>query len=172
MNVEEPAELPVESTTNIQLLRCSECQQPVAPDSKFCSSCGAAIHEEGTGALPAVGDTGPTPAINAELFQDLEPGAAVLIVHRGPSEGERFPLADDKVSIGRAREATIFLDDVTVSRKHAQLERGSDGWRISDVGSLNGTYLNRERADDAPVANGDEIQVGKYRFIFLEVPGQ
>jgi len=172
MNVEEPAEKPVESTTNIQLLLCPECQQPVGPDSKFCSSCGAAVNGEGTGTLPAVADTGPTPAINEEFFAGLAAGDAVLIVHRGPNEGARFPLADAKVSIGRAREATIFLDDVTVSRKHAQLERGPDGWRVSDVGSLNGTYLNRERAEDAAVANGDEIQVGKYRFIFLEVPAQ
>ena len=172
MNGEEPAEHPVESTTNIELLRCSECQQPVSPESKFCSSCGAAVNEVGTGTLPPVGDTGPTPAINDELFQDLEPGSAVLLVHRGPEEGQRFPLVESSVSIGRARQATIFLDDVTVSRKHAQLDRGSDSWRISDVGSLNGTYLNRERVEDSVLASGDEIQVGKYRFIFLEVPVQ
>lgn len=172
MNVEEPAELPVESTTNIELLRCGECQQPVAPESKFCSSCGAALNDEGTGVLPAVGDTGPTPAINEELFRDLQPGSAVLIVHRGPNEGERFPLLDPEVTIGRAREATIFLDDVTVSRKHAQLNQTSEGWQISDDSSLNGTYLNRERVEEAAVTNGDEVQVGKYRFIFLEVPAQ
>jgi pSer/pThr/pTyr-binding forkhead associated (FHA) protein len=76
-------------------------------------------------------------------------------------------LGDDVVSVGRGQESSIFLDDVTVSRKHAEIVHGDGGYRICDVGSLNGTYVNRVRVDAVDLRNGDEIQVGKYRFRFV-----
>jgi pSer/pThr/pTyr-binding forkhead associated (FHA) protein len=91
----------------------------------------------------------------------------MLIVRRGPSEGTSFLLDTDLTTIGRADDATLVLDDVTVSRRHAELRRTPQGWQLRDVGSLNGTYVNRERIEEILLAGGDEVQVGKYRFVFL-----
>jgi len=90
-------------------------------------------------------------------------------VHRGPSEGSEFllPADADVVGVGRSPESEVFLDDVTVSRRHAEFRRGADGWSVRDVGSLNGTYVNRVRVDDQRLNGGDEVQIGKFRFVFL-----
>jgi pSer/pThr/pTyr-binding forkhead associated (FHA) protein len=93
----------------------------------------------------------------------------MLIVHRGPGEGAEYPLSktDGVIVVGRAPEAEVFLDDVTVSRHHAEFRHGASGWSVRDVGSLNGTYVNRVRVDDQQLRGGDEVQIGKFRFIFL-----
>lgn len=93
----------------------------------------------------------------------------MLVVHRGPGEGTEYPLMPDQqiIVVGRAPEASVFLDDVTVSRHHAEFRHGAGGWSLRDVGSLNGTYVNRVRVEDQQLAGGDEIQIGKFRFIFL-----
>lgn len=96
----------------------------------------------------------------------LRPGTALLVVLRGPNTGARFLLDDDIVSSGRHPESDIFLDDVTVSRQHATFERSADQFVVKDVGSLNGTYVNRERIDDSVLQTGDEVQIGKYRLVF------
>ena len=96
----------------------------------------------------------------------LRPGTALLVVLRGPNTGARFLLDDDTVSSGRHPDSDIFLDDVTVSRKHAVFTRQDGQFYVRDVGSLNGTYVNRERIDDAKLTTGDEVQVGKYRLVF------
>ena len=98
----------------------------------------------------------------------LRPGTALLVVLRGPNTGARFLLDDDEVMSGRHPESDIFLDDVTVSRRHAEFIRRDDGFVVRDVGSLNGTYLNRERIDETPLAGGDEVQIGKFRLVFLD----
>jgi pSer/pThr/pTyr-binding forkhead associated (FHA) protein len=92
----------------------------------------------------------------------------VLIVHKGPNEGTRFDLTGSPISVGRAPKSTIFLDDVTVSRSHATFTRGDDGWRLSDSGSLNGTYVNHSRIDSHQLKSGDVVQIGKYRFLFFQ----
>lgn len=98
---------------------------------------------------------------------DLEAGAAVLVVRRGPNVGERFSLDQDVTRAGRHPDSDIFLDDITVSRRHAEVHRRDGRYTLRDTGSLNGTYLNRERIDDAPLVSGDEVQIGKYRLVFL-----
>ncbi len=96
----------------------------------------------------------------------LLPGTALLVVLRGPNTGARFLLDDVSVSSGRHPDSDIFLDDVTVSRKHAVFTREGGTFSVRDVGSLNGTYLNRERIDEATLQTGDEVQIGKFRLVF------
>ena len=96
----------------------------------------------------------------------LRPGTALLVVLRGPNTGARFLLDDDEVNSGRHPDSDIFLDDVTVSRKHAVFQRQENSFVVRDVGSLNGTYVNRERIDEARLQTGDEVQIGKFRLVF------
>jgi pSer/pThr/pTyr-binding forkhead associated (FHA) protein len=96
----------------------------------------------------------------------LPEGSALLVVLRGPNAGSRFLLDTESVSAGRHPESDIFLDDVTVSRRHAEFRRTADGFVVADVGSLNGTYVNRDRIDEVILRNGDEVQVGKYRLVY------
>lgn len=112
-------------------------------------------------------------AVGSGLRPDLSPGSAVMVVHRGPGEGAEYVLdpRTSVVGIGRAEESDIFLDDVTVSRRHAEIRHGAAGWSIRDTGSLNGTYVNRRRVDDHTLAPGDEVQIGKFRFAFLAGSG-
>jgi pSer/pThr/pTyr-binding forkhead associated (FHA) protein len=96
----------------------------------------------------------------------LSPGSALLVVKRGPNAGSRFLLDQDVTTAGRHPDSDIFLDDVTVSRRHATFRREGERFLVHDVGSLNGTYLNRERIDDARLSTGDEVQIGKFRLVF------
>ncbi|WP_029138305.1 FHA domain-containing protein [Nakamurella lactea] len=100
-------------------------------------------------------------------LEALRPGTALLVVKRGPNAGSRFQLDKQLVSAGRHPESEIFLDDVTVSRRHAEFRQVGDGFEVSDVGSLNGTYVNREPIETTTLANGDEVQIGKFRLVFL-----
>jgi pSer/pThr/pTyr-binding forkhead associated (FHA) protein len=96
----------------------------------------------------------------------LRHGTALLVVLRGPNAGARFLLDADEVSTGRHPNSDIFLDDVTVSRKHATFRREGDVFLVRDVGSLNGTYVNRERIDEVVLKTRDEVQIGKFRLVF------
>jgi pSer/pThr/pTyr-binding forkhead associated (FHA) protein len=96
----------------------------------------------------------------------LRHGTALLVVLRGPNAGARFLLDSDEVSTGRHPNSDIFLDDVTVSRKHATFRREGDVFLVHDVGSLNGTYVNRERIDEVALKTRDEVQIGKFRLVF------
>lgn len=100
----------------------------------------------------------------------LPPGSALLVVKRGPNAGSRFLLDQATTSAGRHPDSDIFLDDVTVSRRHAEFRRDAGEFVVVDVGSLNGTYVNREPVDTAVLANGDEVQVGKFRLVYLTGP--
>ncbi|MDL5158232.1 glycogen accumulation regulator GarA [Actinomycetospora termitidis] len=100
----------------------------------------------------------------------LPAGSALLVVKRGPNAGSRFLLDRDTTSAGRHPDSDIFLDDVTVSRRHAEFRRDGAEFVVVDVGSLNGTYVNREPVDTAVLANGDEVQIGKFRLVFLTGP--
>ena len=97
----------------------------------------------------------------------LPSGTALLVVKRGPNAGSRFLLDKDVTTVGRHPESDIFLDDVTVSRRHAEFHRDGAGFLVRDVGSLNGTYLNRERIEEAPLTGGDEVQIGKFRLAYF-----
>ncbi|HZK05246.1 MAG TPA: FHA domain-containing protein [Actinomycetaceae bacterium] len=100
----------------------------------------------------------------------LPPESALLIVQRGPNQGARFLLDAPRTTAGRHPNSDIFLDDVTVSRKHAEFLAHEGGHMVRDVGSLNGTYINRERVDSAVLRAGDEVQVGKYRLTYHPSP--
>ena len=100
-------------------------------------------------------------------LESLPEGSALLVVRRGPNAGSRFVLDVDLVTAGRHPDSDIFLDDITVSRRHAEFLRDGGSYRVRDVGSLNGTYVNRERTDDAVLAHGDEVQIGKFKLVFF-----
>jgi pSer/pThr/pTyr-binding forkhead associated (FHA) protein len=100
-------------------------------------------------------------------IDELPEGFGVLVVKRGPNAGSRFVLEHERTEVGRHPESDIFLDDITVSRRHAEFVRQNDGYLVRDVGSLNGTYVNRERIDEGTLHNGDEVQIGKFRLVFL-----
>ena len=122
-------------------------------------------------ALPEV--EAPESALSAEdnrAVAALPAGSALLVVTRGPNAGARFLLDSDRTTAGRHPDADIFLDDVTVSRRHAEFLREGDRFRLRDVGSLNGTYVNRQRVDEAVLAVGDEVQIGKYRMTYHPHP--
>jgi pSer/pThr/pTyr-binding forkhead associated (FHA) protein len=106
-------------------------------------------------------------AAESSAAETLPVGTALLVVKRGPNAGSRFLLDSDLTTAGRHPESDIFLDDVTVSRRHAEFYRHGDRFTVRDVGSLNGTYVNRERIEEAVLSGGDEVQVGKFRLVFL-----
>lgn len=155
---------------------CPSCGGPVEEGDHFCAACGSLLDPglEYTGTLSAVSATGSGAlhAAQAGARGDLPAGSALLLVFRGPGEGTEFPLAADAgvYGIGRSPESEIFLDDVTVSRRHAEFRHGAQGWSIRDTGSLNGTYVNRKRVNDRLLTGGEEVQIGKFRFIFLVGP--
>ncbi|MFY0408253.1 FHA domain-containing protein [Solicola sp. PLA-1-18] len=122
---------------------------------------------------PQVDDTnaGELSQDDAAALEALPAGSALLLVQRGPSAGSRFLLDTDEVSAGRHPDSDIFLDDVTVSRRHAVFRRGDDGYHVTDVGSLNGTYVNRDRIDDVRLNGRDEVQIGKYRLVYFPSAG-
>ena len=108
-----------------------------------------------------------------DLGRDLPAGAGLVVVKRGPNAGARFLLDRDVTLAGRNPEADIFLDDVTVSRRHVEVRRtGSGGFEVVDLGSLNGTYVNREPRNASALSSGDEIQIGKFRLVFVAGPGE
>ena len=151
---------------------CNNCAHRNPPGSNFCSSCGAPLEHGGEDpttvtlvpveAEPAAADE----EISVSL-DDLPEGMGLLVVKRGPNAGSKFLLDADVTKAGRHPDSDIFLDDITVSRRHAEFARQRTGYSLRDVGSLNGTYLNRERIDDAALANGDEVQIGKFKLVFL-----
>src|SRR5438876_7635401 len=104
-------------------------------------------------------------------LDDLPEGTGMLVVKRGPNAGSKFMLDSAVTRAGRHPNSEIFLDDITVSRRHAEIVREANGYRVRDVGSLNGTYLNRERIDEARLGNGDEVQIGKFTLVFFSGGG-
>ena len=126
------------------------------------------IGETGMISLAIDPETGEYAAVDAAQFAGLPGGGAYLVVRRGPLEGMQFALTGPQsITIGRSSDSGIFLDDVTVSRKHAVVELVGNAWTLSDAGSLNGTYVNKHRVSNAALINGDEVQVGKFRFVFV-----
>lgn len=116
-------------------------------------------------------ESGAAPSNAATGAENLPEGAALLVVKRGPNAGARFLLDQDTTTAGRHPEADIFLDDVTVSRRHAEFRRNEGSFEVVDVGSLNGTYVNRERIDQTVLRTGDEVQIGKFRLVFYAARG-
>jgi pSer/pThr/pTyr-binding forkhead associated (FHA) protein len=156
---------------------CAQCGHQNPGDSHFCARCGAALRADNgeptgsdqTSTISLAGlDVDEHDDLAGDLLGEALPaGFALLVVQRGPNAGSRFLLDKAVTTAGRHPDSDIFLDDVTVSRRHAQFTRTDDGFTVEDVGSLNGTYLNRERIEKAAVGNGDEVQVGKFRLVFF-----
>ena len=113
---------------------------------------------------------GPAGETAVSGVEGLPMGSALLVVKRGPNAGSRFLLDQPTTSAGRHPDSDIFLDDVTVSRRHAEFRSDGGEFHVVDVGSLNGTYVNREPVDSAALTNGDEVQIGKFRLVFLTGP--
>ena len=145
---------------------CPICGAEVTPQMKFCSECGTKLNQGQTTAsyAPAFGEE----VGEAPQAADFEGAALIELDQVEGTAGRRMhDIREETITVGRGPESDIFLDDVTVSRKHAEISRGERGYRIRDVGSLNGTYVNRVRVDAVDLRNGDEIQIGKYRFKFV-----
>jgi hypothetical protein len=170
----------------IGVLACGRCGHRNPATSRFCSNCGNGLRpgaEGTTETTSTISITGleayeaeaagqhPSPSLSPEAqaaVDALPRGSALLIVRRGPNAGSRFLLDGELTTAGRHPHSDIFLDDVTVSRRHVEFRRQSDDiFTVSDVGSLNGTYVNREPIDSAVLANGDEVQIGKYRLVYF-----
>ena len=146
---------------------CGQCGHRNLGSANFCSACGAslvAIGDDLTLTLHAV----DADALDADVEVHITTGGpAVLVVSRGPEAGETYLLGNTLTTAGRSPEADLFLDDVTVSRRHAVFERTGDGYVARDLGSLNGTYVNKERITEVTLVTGDEVQIGKFRLLFL-----
>ncbi len=151
---------------------CHNCGHRNPSGVNFCSSCGTALHHdasETTITLQPVDEHGESPDEEPTVtLVEVPRGQGVLVVKRGPSVGTRYPLDKPLTRAGRHPDSDIFLDDITVSRRHAELERQDDGSVvIRDDGSLNGTYVNRERIEEQRLVGGDEVQIGKFKLVYL-----
>lgn len=151
---------------------CNQCGQDVPDDANFCPSCGAALAESGSEDTTASIEVGAfDPQHDVDDVPDLAPGTGMLVVVRGPNAGSRFLLDRDTTTVGRHPDADIFLDDVTVSRRHAELIRDEHGATLKDLGSLNGTYVGGDRVDERHLATGDEVQIGRFKLLYLDAYG-
>jgi hypothetical protein len=159
---------------------CTGCGEANADTARFCSQCGTPLTRQAgeratettsmifTGAEPPEADFGDDSVDAADALEALPPETALLVVRRGPNAGSRFLLDTEVTEVGRRPDSDIFLDDVTVSRRHAEFYRQGGRFAVRDVGSLNGTYVNRQRIEEAALSGGDEVQIGKFRLVFLQ----
>ena len=157
---------------------CNQCGHRNPPDANFCSSCGAPLdvfRDDRTIVFhpsdPGQDAPGPEDDVVVKL-DELPPGTGVLVVRSGSEAGLTVPLTEAVTHLGRHPDSEIFLDDITVSRRHVEIERQGERYLVRDVGSLNGTYVNRERIDESPLAHGDELQIGKFKLVFLTGPDE
>ena len=155
-------------------MHCPECGFVNPEGANYCQKCGAFLADPAGGERSGsdttevyqVDETGELKPV--DLDEVTGEGATLVIRSGGGRAGEVFNVAGERMTIGRSPEAEVFLDDVTVSRNHALLVRRRDGLYIDDLGSLNGTYVNRRRIESHKLQNGDELQVGKYKLTYLE----
>jgi pSer/pThr/pTyr-binding forkhead associated (FHA) protein len=159
---------------------CNQCGHRNPAGSYFCSVCGAALsvgpvdapadHTVTFQAVDAPGEVAADESLSVTI-EDLPEGLGLVVVKRGPNAGSKFVLEKDVTTAGRHPEADLFLDDITVSRLHAEFRKRGDDYVVVDVGSLNGTYVNRERTDEATLAHGDEVQIGVFKLVFFSGDG-
>lgn len=155
------------------MIDCAKCGMQNREDANFCSRCGSPLVERD---LSDLSETTVTyaPTSNDEVGSGAAPESSMalaptlLIRAGGGREGERIPLENDLFTIGRSPESHLFLDDVTVSRHHARIVRDAAGFAIEDLNSLNGTYVNRGRVERQHLSDSDELQIGKFKFSYLE----
>jgi pSer/pThr/pTyr-binding forkhead associated (FHA) protein len=153
--------------------QCPECGFTNAEGANYCQRCGAFIGApepaapESSTATYRIDETGELVPVELEEVVAQGGGAALVVRAGGGRVGESFPLDHDRMTIGRRPDSDVFLDDVTVSRDHALVVRRGDEFHLDDLGSLNGTYVNRRRIESHHLADGDELQVGKYKLTFI-----
>ena len=155
---------------------CHNCGHRNPPGVNFCSSCGAVLvtaSSDTTISVQPVDDLGEGVDDATAVGQvELPRGVGMLVVKRGPNPGMRYALETEVTRVGRHPESDIFLDDITVSRRHAEFVAHGNKARVRDVGSLNGTYVNRERIEEAELSSGDEVQIGKFKLLYLVAAGE
>ena len=148
---------------------CHRCGHQNPEGSNFCSSCGASLwSDEDTLSIAAIEDRLELEEEFGDLLGELAEGVGVLVARRGPNAGSRYLLERDATTVGRHPDSDIFLDDITVSRRHAVVERIDGRYQVRDVGSLNGTYIGHDRVEVAPLQEGDDLQVGRFVLTFLQ----
>ena len=151
---------------------CNNCGHRNTLGSNFCSSCGSVlVTSEDEPTTITFHPTLPADPVDEDVnvsMGNIPPGVAALVVLRGPKAGSRFVLENDVTTAGRHPNSDIFLDDITVSRRHAEVRRRGLIHVVADAGSLNGTYVNRERIEQESVLqHGDELQIGKFKLVFF-----
>ena len=151
---------------------CNRCGHANPLQSNFCSSCGATLDEtaEDHATMNFQLDP-PSGEDTASIEVGDVPAGGLLLVRSGPNAGSRFAIDKDVITAGRHPNSDIFLDDITVSRRHAEVIRQDERYLVRDVGSLNGTYVNRSRIDETLLSDGDELQVGKFKLVFVSGSG-
>ena len=153
---------------------CNNCGHRNALGSSYCSSCGAVL-ERASSDHTTITFHPLTPVDPNDIGSDGpsadEPPVAVLVVRQGAKAGSRYAIDADTTTIGRHPDSDIFLDDITVSRRHAEIIQTGASFEVVDSGSLNGTYVNRERIEKALLSSGDEIQIGKFKLVFVQGEG-
>ncbi len=143
---------------------CSNCSHENPIGANFCASCGAPLSVE-------------DPTHTTELIDSVATESStgvpqgVLVVRQGSKRGSRIALDADLISIGRHPESDIFLDDITVSRRHAEVHRTTEGFVVVDAGSLNGTYVDKDRVERSTLTDGAELQIGKFKLVYLSLEG-
>lgn len=151
---------------------CPSCGYENPLGARFCSSCGNPLKAQSGNLAVATDPTASHEVVVDGSAVELPQGAmGMFVVRLGPKRGSRIALDSDEVTIGRHPESDIFLDDVTVSRRHAVVRNVGNGFHVSDAGSLNGTYVNQMRVETAVLNDGDEVQVGKFKLVYLAIGG-
>jgi pSer/pThr/pTyr-binding forkhead associated (FHA) protein len=146
---------------------CSECGFQNSEAANYCARCGALLEREGSDVENTLSYTPESLSDEAATGVEGVEGPALVVRSGGGRSGEVFQLLGQRTSVGRSPDCDIFLDDVTVSRQHALITEEAGRFLIEDLGSLNGTFLNRHRIEKAPLTDDDEVQIGKYRLVFL-----
>ncbi len=148
-------------------MKCSGCGRDNPDGANFCAVCGSSLIEHSEQETTVIYGIGAAADEAVGKETEFESDNPALIVERGPNAGTKFAVADARVTIGRHPDSDFFLDDVTVSRRHAEVRQVDDGYVLVDVGSLNGTYVNGERVERVDLHDGDEFRVGKYVIVFV-----
>jgi len=154
---------------------CNNCGHRNSLGSSFCSSCGAVIERASSDHTTITFH--PITPVDPNELSGLEGGSAVaspgavLVVRQGPKTGSRYGVDSAVTTVGRHPDSDIFLDDITVSRRHAEIHAKGESFEVIDTGSLNGTYVNRSRIDRVTLASGDELQIGKFKLVFVQGQG-
>jgi Inner membrane component of T3SS, cytoplasmic domain/zinc-ribbon domain len=153
-------------------MQCARCGQSAPDDARYCPACGAPILDDDSTVTLSVVEAADLEDDLAAYLEGLPPGVGMLVVRHGPNAGSTYRLDDPVTTAGRAPDSQIFLDDITVSRAHVAIRHDPEGYTISDAGSLNGTYVNRERVETAHLSHGDEIQIGRFRLTFVRAEAE